>query len=309
MIVINKSDMLSETARVTWTKYFRDKGIKFAFFSAVAEQIKLDLEAKLIREEANAELQDQRNFQSSDIAQEFDSDSSGSPRNSVDKSVPNDAVSDIKLDDSSHIRQNVFCDDHSTPRILSKSELLQCFARVYQESNASRLLLDDSPSSQMSSSSNLPNSSIPPSASNSSNPSNTSRPSNPTNPPNSPDPLDSSAPSQSIIVQSESKSTNESSQPDRASQSSQQDTRRITVGMVGYPNVGKSSIINVLVGTKKVAVAATPGKTKHFQTLNINDNIQVRVVECRTNTGFLFSVCSVISGVGAAGGGRVLAGI
>ncbi len=37
-----------------------------------------------------------------------------------------------------------------------------------------------------------------------------------------------------------------------------------TIGMVGYPNVGKSSVINVLCGSKKVGVAAQPGKTKHF---------------------------------------------
>jgi len=29
-----------------------------------------------------------------------------------------------------------------------------------------------------------------------------------------------------------------------------------TIGMVGYPNVGKSSVINVLCGSKKVGVAA-----------------------------------------------------
>jgi len=39
---------------------------------------------------------------------------------------------------------------------------------------------------------------------------------------------------------------------------------RYTIGMVGYPNVGKSSVINVLCGSKKVGVAAQPGKTKHF---------------------------------------------
>lgn len=39
------------------------------------------------------------------------------------------------------------------------------------------------------------------------------------------------------------------------------------VGMVGYPNVGKSSVINVLCGRKRVGVASMPGKTKHFQTL------------------------------------------
>lgn len=37
------------------------------------------------------------------------------------------------------------------------------------------------------------------------------------------------------------------------------------VGFLGYPNVGKSSTINSLIGEKKVAVAITPGKTKHFQ--------------------------------------------
>lgn len=52
-----------------------------------------------------------------------------------------------------------------------------------------------------------------------------------------------------------------------------------TVGMVGYPNVGKSSVINVLFGalsndhsTKRVSVAATPGHTKHFQTLHLTDD-------------------------------------
>lgn len=42
-----------------------------------------------------------------------------------------------------------------------------------------------------------------------------------------------------------------------------------TVGLVGYPNVGKSSTINSLIGEKKVAVAMTPGKTKHYQVLTI----------------------------------------
>ena len=37
-----------------------------------------------------------------------------------------------------------------------------------------------------------------------------------------------------------------------------------TVGVVGFPNVGKSSLINVLCLKKLVGVAAMPGKTKHF---------------------------------------------
>jgi large subunit GTPase 1 len=40
---------------------------------------------------------------------------------------------------------------------------------------------------------------------------------------------------------------------------------RTVVGLVGYPNVGKSSTLNSLLTYKKVSVSATPGKTKHFQ--------------------------------------------
>lgn len=40
--------------------------------------------------------------------------------------------------------------------------------------------------------------------------------------------------------------------------------------MVGYPNVGKSSVINALLGKKQVAVAAMPGKTRYLQTIFIN---------------------------------------
>lgn len=43
------------------------------------------------------------------------------------------------------------------------------------------------------------------------------------------------------------------------------DVNHMVVGMVGYPNVGKSSTINALYGVKRVAVSKTPGKTKHFQ--------------------------------------------
>ncbi|CAI7887248.1 unnamed protein product [Closterium sp. NIES-53] len=50
---------------------------------------------------------------------------------------------------------------------------------------------------------------------------------------------------------------------------------RVVVGFVGYPNVGKSSTINALVGSKKTGVTSTPGKTKHFQTLPVSDSLML----------------------------------
>ncbi|CAF2711168.1 unnamed protein product [Rotaria sp. Silwood2] len=47
----------------------------------------------------------------------------------------------------------------------------------------------------------------------------------------------------------------------------------LTIGMVGYPNVGKSSTINSLLQYKKVSVSATPGKTKHFQTIFLEKDL------------------------------------
>ncbi|THD26063.1 Large subunit GTPase 1 [Fasciola hepatica] len=48
---------------------------------------------------------------------------------------------------------------------------------------------------------------------------------------------------------------------------------QLTVGFIGYPNVGKSSTLNALMGSKKTSVSATPGKTKHFQTLLVQPDL------------------------------------
>ncbi|EDV23809.1 uncharacterized protein TRIADDRAFT_57384 [Trichoplax adhaerens] len=51
------------------------------------------------------------------------------------------------------------------------------------------------------------------------------------------------------------------------------EAKAVTIGLVGYPNVGKSSTINALFHSKKVSVSATPGKTKHFQTLHLDKDL------------------------------------
>uniref|UniRef100_A0A8C0G0A9 Guanine nucleotide-binding protein-like 1 n=1 Tax=Chelonoidis abingdonii TaxID=106734 RepID=A0A8C0G0A9_CHEAB len=52
----------------------------------------------------------------------------------------------------------------------------------------------------------------------------------------------------------------------------------LTVGCVGFPNVGKSSLMNGLVGRKVVSVSRTPGHTKYFQTYFLTPT--VRLCDC-----------------------------
>lgn len=52
----------------------------------------------------------------------------------------------------------------------------------------------------------------------------------------------------------------------------------LTVGCLGQPNVGKSSVMNAIMGKKVVSVSRTPGHTKHFQTIFLTQN--VRLCDC-----------------------------
>ncbi|KAL0481881.1 nuclear GTP-binding protein [Acrasis kona] len=58
----------------------------------------------------------------------------------------------------------------------------------------------------------------------------------------------------------------------------------ISVGIIGYPNVGKSSLINSLKRTKVVQVGNKPGLTKNAQEIHLDKNI--KLLDC---PGIIFS--------------------
>ena len=52
----------------------------------------------------------------------------------------------------------------------------------------------------------------------------------------------------------------------------------ITVGIVGFPNVGKSSVINSLKRGRACNVGATPGVTKSMQCVELDTH--VKLLDC-----------------------------
>ncbi|XP_056301061.1 guanine nucleotide-binding protein-like 1 [Pseudoliparis swirei] len=49
----------------------------------------------------------------------------------------------------------------------------------------------------------------------------------------------------------------------------------LTLGCIGFPNVGKSSVLNSLVARKVVSVSRTPGHTKYFQTYYLTPTVKL----------------------------------
>ncbi|KAJ2227992.1 hypothetical protein IWW45_006791, partial [Coemansia sp. RSA 485] len=52
----------------------------------------------------------------------------------------------------------------------------------------------------------------------------------------------------------------------------------VTIGLVGHPNVGKSTVINSIMGRTVVSTSRTPGHTKHFQTIHVTPTL--RLCDC-----------------------------
>eukprot|EP00762_Andalucia_godoyi_P003815 ANDGO_08568.mRNA.1 Guanine nucleotide-binding protein-like 3 homolog len=69
---------------------------------------------------------------------------------------------------------------------------------------------------------------------------------------------------------------------------SQQVKKSITVGIIGFPNVGKSSVINSLKRARVAAVGNTPGLTKTSQNVKLDSNINLI-----DSPGIIFSSASL----------------
>lgn len=50
---------------------------------------------------------------------------------------------------------------------------------------------------------------------------------------------------------------------------------KVTVGIIGYPNTGKSSLINLLIGKSSAGVGSDAGFTRNIQKLKLSEDIQL----------------------------------
>lgn len=207
VLLINKSDFLSAELRKHWNEYFKEKGVQHLFFSALAEQEKLDLED----EEIERQTKDQQ------IEAEADSDSGDDEEKRVAKEVA-DELEKIKLEDAKQQnKQNTVF----TNEFMEADEQDKAVNRVKRQQEADlKTNMERIESGK--------------------------------------------------LVLNSTHLFNRSELMALLKHYSKDQRDRFTVGTVGYPNVGKSSVINVLCGSKRVGVANRPGKTKHFQTLIID---------------------------------------
>lgn len=253
ILLMNKADLLSEPQRESWADYFKKSGIRVIFFSARAEQMKLEQEAAL---EQEALVKTMTKFNPYSGLEESDSDGDEQEESEEDETP---AKSKVGIFDEERLRrllrgeENVEGADSeeadlamlATSRASRKSHTTDKVSRVHFAETEAK---EEEEAKEESKAEETPQET-------------------------------SSHKIQSVDTSLEAVSSRIFTRTELFDyfytfvHTELGPKEKITVGMVGYPNVGKSSTVNVLVEKKKVAVSSTPGKTKHFQTLQIHDNI------------------------------------
>ncbi|KAG5851469.1 hypothetical protein ANANG_G00093770 [Anguilla anguilla] len=199
MVLVNKADLLTREQRRVWARHFEREGIRAVFWSALAENARLEAEEKgEAYGEEEEELSDEE-----EVAREDEEEEGGDVDEEERRDTFEDCVEEGDWQTCSEGSEEEEEEEeeegkeetgspgtasfHNSSRLLSKDELLALFKTVHSGTKLKE--------------------------------------------------------------------------------------GQITVGLVGYPNVGKSSTINTLLRNKKVSVSATPGHTKHFQTLFVEPGL------------------------------------
>lgn len=276
LLVINKADYLTPSARRMWAEYFDAKGIDFVFFSAALEQARLD-----DVDRAKRRKEQRHNYHGHNIDRVDDGKIKGASSDEEDDAhgeeddvlYEEDEPEEEKeggLKASSLWKAAEHHEKQPAIEAMSIAESAATPAVAAAESSAAAAAPAAAASSSAASSSAAAAAPAESAAASSSSSSAAA--------------AASSSPAAPVVHQILTRDALFSYIIAKYCASSPENAERyaagekIVVGMCGYPNVGKSSTINVLAAAKKVTVGATPGKTKHFQTINVND--QITLCDC-----------------------------
>ncbi|NWI51262.1 LSG1 GTPase, partial [Calyptomena viridis] len=237
MILINKADLLSEEQRAAWAHFFENQGVKVVFWSALAECERLSGAAKEVDAEGVAEhlsdYEDESSSQGEDTAQ----GSAGST--STDNTLQTGNQVLVSDNDSSDEYDNDSSDEYEDCE-EDEEEAWQTCSEDDGSDNVNAI---------------------------------------------APERMESRTDGAAVqcVVQEQNRNIRNFSHLVQRNElleifKTMHDGPRVkdgevNVGLVGYPNVGKSSTINTILGNKKVSVSATPGRTKHFQTLYVEPGL------------------------------------
>ncbi|CAL4164941.1 unnamed protein product, partial [Meganyctiphanes norvegica] len=236
LILVNKSDLLTESEREAWAAYFRNNNINAVFFSALEGE-----ELDIIREEEEIALKENNDENLTNEINEDDSENEDSIENEKEYQDENE-TDNRKNELSFESEENNYMDQHVEECRYDIENFSVNFDGGLESCNKNEVNTESTSNEKMESNDET---------------------SDKENPLNSKYVTTSKLFSRVDLI-SLFKVIHEGK---RVSE------KHVTIGLVGYPNVGKSSTINCLMKEKKVSVSATPGKTKHFQTLFLNDDI------------------------------------
>jgi len=208
LMLVNKSDYLTESQRMAWSAYFTKMGVDHLFFSAYEEQKKIDKAAAAAKRGENVFGEEEEKEKSTKIVSDDENDSES---------------------ESSHTSAH-----EAVAQPLDQKSEQDLEQQLVQQTSSDALLGITNPLTR-----------------------------------------------EELLASLDAFAKSHGCTPD------EKYDNRIQYGMVGFPNVGKSSVINVLVGSSKsihgvvrVGVAAQPGKTKHFQTLLLPDKSDMMLCDC-----------------------------
>ncbi|RUS69313.1 hypothetical protein EGW08_022930 [Elysia chlorotica] len=250
MLLINKADFLTEHQRQLWVDYFNKVGVRVVFFSAMVEKENIENQASSTSQLSSEGEDEQSDDEDEEEDDEEDEDEepghrdndeeeiSAEPRSGLDNRLHEKFEKSLNVVDNAEKRENSESFATSSLDTHDRSNSESCQRADVDQLNNDR---DDT------------------------------QPSTRTCPESKNHPGIVTAEELLDVFRSLAQP---SCSPNATGESSDQ-VKVKTVGMVGYPNVGKSSTINVILQQKKLAVSATPGKTKHFQTLFVDSGLML----------------------------------